>query len=56
MPTRQEADFASFETTEPAPSTRLDDVVLAMDSALGSTMGELVEWTLRRIAELEGAR
>jgi len=24
-----------------------------MDSALGTTMRDLVEWTLRRIAELE---
>ncbi len=56
MPTRQEADFASFETTVPAPSTRLDDIVLTMDSALGSTMGELVECTLRRVAELEAGR
>jgi len=55
MPRRDEAAFANFATEEPASSTRLDDVVLAMDAALGATMQDLVEWTLRRIAELERA-
>jgi cholesterol transport system auxiliary component len=55
MPRREEAAFADFATTEPAPSTRLDDIVRTMDSALGTTMRDLVEWTLRRIAELEGS-
>ena len=55
MPRREEADFADFATREPAPSTRLDDIVQTMDSALGTTMRDLVEWTLRRIAELERA-
>jgi len=53
MPRREEAAFANFATEEPAASTRLDDVVLAMDAALGATMQDLVEWALRRIAELE---
>ena len=55
MPRREEAAFANFATEEPASSTRLDDVVLAMDAALGATVKNLVEWTLRRIAELERA-
>ena len=55
MPRREEAAFANFATEEPASSTRLDDVVLAMDAALGATMKNLVEWTLRRLAELERA-
>jgi cholesterol transport system auxiliary component len=53
MPTRREADFASFATVQPATTTRIDEIVVAMDAALGSTMRDLVEWTLRRIAELE---
>jgi len=55
MPRREEAAFANFATEEPASSTRLDDVVLAMDAALGATVKNLVEWTLGRIAELERA-
>ena len=53
MPTRREADFASFETLQPATSTGIDEIVVAMDGTLGSTMRDLVEWTLRRIAELD---
>ncbi len=53
MPRREEVDFADFATEEPASSTRLEAIVRTMDSALGTTMRDLVEWTLRRIAELE---
>jgi cholesterol transport system auxiliary component len=53
MPRREEVDFADFTTEEPASSTRLEAIVRSMDSALGTTMRDLVEWTLRRIAELE---
>jgi len=55
MPRRQEVGFASFETEQPAPSTSLDTIVTAMDEALGSTLRDTVEWSLRRVAELDGA-
>ena len=55
MPRREEVDFADFATEAPAPSARLDDIVDTMDGALGTTMRDLVEWTVRRIAELERA-
>ncbi len=55
MPRREEVDFASFEAERPAPSPRLDDIITTMDQALGSTMRDLVEWTLRRIDEIERA-
>jgi len=55
LPRREEADFASFETEQPAPSTSLDDIVETMDTALGEVMRDMVVWTLRSIAELPAA-
>ena len=53
LPRRDEVGVASFQSTEPADSTRLDDIVVAFDAALGSTMRDTVEWTLRRMAEID---
>lgn len=52
LPRRDEVGVASFESTQPAASTRLDDIVVAFDAALGSAMRDTVEWTLRRMAEV----
>lgn len=44
----------SFLHREPAASSEMLSVVTAFDTALGKTMGRAVEWTVRRIAEIEG--
>ncbi len=44
----------SFQRQVPAVSGEMISVVIAFDTALGKTMGEAVEWTVRRIAEIEG--
>jgi cholesterol transport system auxiliary component len=44
----------SFQRQVPAASSDMISVVTAFDTALGKTMGEAVEWTVRRIAEIEG--
>ncbi len=49
LPRRSEVAAASFESNDVAASTRLEDIVLAMDDGLGASLRELVEWTLRSI-------
>jgi cholesterol transport system auxiliary component len=44
----------SFQRQVPAVSSEMISVVIAFDKALGKTMGQAVEWTVRRIAEIEG--
>lgn len=44
----------SFGSQIDAGSDDLLDVVAAFDEALGSTMREAVQWTVRRIAEIDG--
>lgn len=56
LPRRDEVGTASFESTQPAPSTALRDIVVAMDEALGANLRDTVEWTLRRIAEVDRRR
>lgn len=43
----------SFRSEVEAASDDLLDVVAAFDAALGTTMKEAVQWTVRRIAEIE---
>jgi cholesterol transport system auxiliary component len=50
LPRRTEAGVTDVESTQPAASTSLDDIVLAMDEALGTAMRDTVEWTLRTMA------
>ncbi len=50
LPRRTEAGQLDIEATHLAASTALDDIVIAMDEALGTAMRDTVEWTLRSIA------
>lgn len=49
LPRRDEAGNASFESVQPAASTALESIIIAMDEALGASLRDTVEWTLRGI-------
>ena len=49
MPQRTIIGAMSVMRTAPARGTRMDDVVLAFDDALGKSLRQIVDWTLRTL-------
>jgi ABC-type uncharacterized transport system auxiliary subunit len=51
LPRRDEAAYASFDAEWPADGTDLAAIVVAMDEAFGNAVKNMVQWTLRTIAD-----
>ena len=49
MPQRTIVGAISVMRTAPAPGTRMEDVVLAFDDALGKVLRQIVDWSLRTL-------
>ena len=47
QPRRSNIASANFEAVAQAEANRIDDVVIAFDTALGKVLRQIVEWTLR---------
>lgn len=55
MPQRTIIGAMSVMRTAPAPGTRMEDVVLAFDDALGKALRQIVDWTLRSLPPMPAA-
>ncbi len=51
LPRRDEVGFASFETEWPAEGTELVSIIDAIDVAFGRVVKNMVQWTIRSIAD-----